>query len=1077
MSSTKKIFTLVGILILLVSFESRSQSSIELIAKKSYTPVSYKIADTSFVVGTFIKVPKKLKVTHGRPGDKLALLKLTNAKGKVISLYYKGNGSAGHDHDDHGHHHFKTAAVTEYYVFDDSRNKSTKIDAGDILEAVHANLQILDGLKQYGPTEVKVDILPVVLSLTPGTCTAPAGTCCNLVNNGDFESYSSCPNAISQMNKACSWGYPSNGTSDYYNSCATVITTDVPSNSHAINITAHSGQGYAGLIAYNSSSTTNREYMHQNITALTLNKNYYVEMYVRLSDHSAFQTNVLDIAFTPPTSWANAAAAPFAPTITGSTTGAENGWVKISGSFTASQNNLTQITIGNFTGVSSALPVSASRDLGDAYYFIEDVYLTELPDAGINATIGQCGQPVTLGSTLSCNLSASCLTSYGASYAWTSSPADPSLVGQTTIAHPVVTPAVTTTYTLITTFGGTTSTSSVTVTAPLTLFANAGAYPTTILSGTINGPQTFNGTYYVSDDLTLQGGTFTFTPGTKFYVRGSNASELGAWNIDAYYKYPTKAKIKINNATVNMNGTLVTAVCDQMWNGFEITNTNMNVVNSEIDHSFFGIHAIGVQNVQITNSDFKYNLWNALWLENGAVGVFDNSRVDGTNTFMKYPYNGTPGLQGVNFPFYSDLGLRAGGNGSLTVKNKSEILHTAFGVLTDVPLTFLDSRTESLCYGIFAFDVVNAQDSRFIVSIYKFNFSQVDQETSNVGIAFHSFGSVVNRCLFTDNPLGTWTAPAPINPNGGSRLPAHRLGGLAGHYSWGCEGPTFTNNKFYGLNDGLRFLGTLSGNYLIRNNRFHSTELSVCFSHYEDCESTPATEEDFFITCNSFDKGVFSGAPIYGIIQGVWMGFNNQGSPSMPAGNKFMNYVNGSDYPLYSYNPDGGGYGCFSQTGPWYYYAASDEGVGIPGGVGFTVGNTNADPLCPIPLGSFTANLVVVPSKTVANMCGSGDPGVILRSAIGFEDLNNNVFMETEARVFPNPSSENQSVNLFIPDQYGNVESSAILMNELGETEATIVLPASRGTFELPLKNISSGIYILKLKTELGDKYLKVIKQ
>ena len=72
----------------------------------------------------------------------------------------------------------------------------------------------------------------------------------NLIQNGSFEQYTSCPTSHSQIDSALFWMNPSTGTTltgspDYYNQCAPNANYSVPSNSYTYQI-AHNGFAYAG---------------------------------------------------------------------------------------------------------------------------------------------------------------------------------------------------------------------------------------------------------------------------------------------------------------------------------------------------------------------------------------------------------------------------------------------------------------------------------------------------------------------------------------------------------------------------------------------------------------------------------------------------------------------------------------------------------------------------------------------------------------------------------------------------------------------------------------------------------------
>jgi len=76
--------------------------------------------------------------------------------------------------------------------------------------------------------------------------------CCaqNLIVNGDFEDYTTCPWALSQLDFAQYWINPTTvngGTPDYYNACCTSTWVGVPKNNFGFQ-NAYSGSAYGGVI-------------------------------------------------------------------------------------------------------------------------------------------------------------------------------------------------------------------------------------------------------------------------------------------------------------------------------------------------------------------------------------------------------------------------------------------------------------------------------------------------------------------------------------------------------------------------------------------------------------------------------------------------------------------------------------------------------------------------------------------------------------------------------------------------------------------------------------------------------------
>ncbi len=126
----------------------------------------------------------------------------------------------------------------------------------------------------------------------------------NLVVNGYFESYTICPNYVSQVDRATGWIQPTDATPDYLNSCLGVpFSVSVPDNQFGIQA-AKSGNGYAGLYAFFSFGifTTvpdeDREYItHALSQPLTPGESYYTEFYVSLSEASKYAVDDLGLLF------------------------------------------------------------------------------------------------------------------------------------------------------------------------------------------------------------------------------------------------------------------------------------------------------------------------------------------------------------------------------------------------------------------------------------------------------------------------------------------------------------------------------------------------------------------------------------------------------------------------------------------------------------------------------------------------------------------------------------------------------------------------------------------------------------
>src|SRR5437762_302428 len=88
-----------------------------------------------------------------------------------------------------------------------------------------------------------------LLLLVSSLCGAGSTLAANLVVNGNFESYTSCPTSYGQLSVAAPWDAPTTGTSDYLNACAPVVfpSLNVPQNQLGYE-PALSGVGYGGFI-------------------------------------------------------------------------------------------------------------------------------------------------------------------------------------------------------------------------------------------------------------------------------------------------------------------------------------------------------------------------------------------------------------------------------------------------------------------------------------------------------------------------------------------------------------------------------------------------------------------------------------------------------------------------------------------------------------------------------------------------------------------------------------------------------------------------------------------------------------
>lgn len=152
----------------------------------------------------------------------------------------------------------------------------------------------------------------------------------NLVYNGDFEIYDTCPSGFSdpfqnpkQIEHCLGWNAPNYGTSDYYNVCASGSLVDIPINGLGEQ-EPFSGNGYLGgyFTSYTGGSGTDGysgimwwEYVQgMLIQALEANKIYKLSMELSLAEYSDIMINEVGAYFSPfPISTSNSASLSLLP--------------------------------------------------------------------------------------------------------------------------------------------------------------------------------------------------------------------------------------------------------------------------------------------------------------------------------------------------------------------------------------------------------------------------------------------------------------------------------------------------------------------------------------------------------------------------------------------------------------------------------------------------------------------------------------------------------------------------------------------------------------------------------------------
>ncbi|MGZ3861629.1 MAG: T9SS type A sorting domain-containing protein [Bacteroidia bacterium] len=204
----------------------------------------------------------------------------------------------------------------------------------------------------------------------------------NLVPNPSFEIHDTCPDNLSQINRAVGW-YSAKPSPDYYNSCApSSALSGAPSNYFGYQYPA-SGNAYAGYAAMYAGMSNTREYIQSLLTnPLQINTKYYVSFKVCRSFRANFlndcSCNKLGVLFST-IKYDDSNPAPVCNcghVYTNSIITDTLNWTRISGSFIA-DSNYKYVSLGNFFTSSFTDSIQTQGTFCDAYYYIDDVCVSD----------------------------------------------------------------------------------------------------------------------------------------------------------------------------------------------------------------------------------------------------------------------------------------------------------------------------------------------------------------------------------------------------------------------------------------------------------------------------------------------------------------------------------------------------------------------------------------------------------------------------------------------------------------------------------------------------------------------------
>ncbi len=203
----------------------------------------------------------------------------------------------------------------------------------------------------------------------------------NLVLNGDFALFYSCPTALSMIDSVQFWNNATiNGTPDYFHQCSNPFFAGVPVNQVGYQL-PHSGEEYAGLYLWQGNNNY-REFMEGQLSApLTSGTCYHFEMYLSLSNYMKHTASNIGVFFsdTMITGILGFQMQAFTPQVTNPAGAYPDtaSWMLVSGNYTAAGGE-SFIIIGNFDpdGAVDSLLVNPFGLWSGTHVYVDDVSLT-----------------------------------------------------------------------------------------------------------------------------------------------------------------------------------------------------------------------------------------------------------------------------------------------------------------------------------------------------------------------------------------------------------------------------------------------------------------------------------------------------------------------------------------------------------------------------------------------------------------------------------------------------------------------------------------------------------------------------
>jgi gliding motility-associated-like protein len=215
----------------------------------------------------------------------------------------------------------------------------------------------------------------------------------NIAPNPDFESYTACPPGLNFPGppeiQCFPWTSGSWATPDYHHVCASPGDVGVPTNFFGYQ-PALSGDAYCGIYSFAVSGGDYREYLQAPLVEpLEADVAYYVSFNVSLSNKCCGirQLGAYFSTVPPAYNWNDPILVTPQVESDGPYLSDTIQWMQIEGCFRAAGGE-SFITIGNFhTNQQSPLDPDCTVN-NYAYYYVDDVYVTEIPPGGLSLELG-----------------------------------------------------------------------------------------------------------------------------------------------------------------------------------------------------------------------------------------------------------------------------------------------------------------------------------------------------------------------------------------------------------------------------------------------------------------------------------------------------------------------------------------------------------------------------------------------------------------------------------------------------------------------------------------------------------------